>query len=342
MSHAYVPRDPRQTPAARGLFDAEEYDRQRAYFTTRAEPTPLVALPALAESLGAGALWLKDETARFGLPAFKSLGVEFAVHRLAERGELAGVTTLVCASAGNHGRAVARAARSAGLAATIFLDAGVARARVEAIAGEGADIVRVTGNYDDAVRDAAAHAASTGGLVVSDTAWDGYTRIPHDIMLGYTRLMDEAAAAWSGDGPPDVLLVQAGVGGLLAAVASWSAWTFGSDRPRLVAVEPTLAACVQASAKAGRPTRIDGPLTTVMAGLRCGEVSPLAFEAAAPLVDAYLAVDDVWTRRAMRRLAHPEGMTRRSPSAPPARQESPPSSRCARTRPWPAWPRPSA
>ena len=147
------------TPAARGLFDAEEYDRQRAYFTTRAETTPLVALPALAESLGAGALWLKDETARFGLPAFKSLGVEFAVHRLAERGELAGVTTLVCASAGNHGRAVARAARSAGLAATIFLDAGVAPARVAAIAGEGADIVRVTGSYDDAVRDAAAHAA---------------------------------------------------------------------------------------------------------------------------------------------------------------------------------------
>ena len=332
----------RRAPAARGLFDAEEYDRQRAYFTTRAETTPLVALPALAESLGVGALWLKDETARFGLPAFKSLGVEFAVHRLHERGELAGVTTLVCASAGNHGRAVARAARSAGLAATIFLDADVAAARVAAIAGEGADIVRVSGSYDDAVRDAAAHAAATGGLVVSDTAWDGYTRIPHDIMLGYTRLMDEAAAAWAGDGPPDVFLVQAGVGGLLAAVASWSAWTFGPERPRLVAVEPTLAACVQASARAGRPTPIDGPLTTVMAGLRCGEVSPLAFEAAALLVDGYLAVDDVWTRRAMRRLAHPKAPTRRLRSAPPERQASPPSSRCAKTRRWPAWPRPSA
>ena len=167
-------------------------------------------------------------------------------------------------------------------------------------------MVRVPGSYDDAVRDAAAHAAATGGLVVSDTSWDGYTQIPRDIMLGYTRLMDEAAADWTGQGPPDVLLVQAGVGGLLAAVASWSAWTFGADRPRLVAVEPTLADCVQASARAGRPTPIDGPLTTVMAGLRCGEVSPLAFEAAAPLVDVYLAVDDSWTREAMRRLAHPE------------------------------------
>ena len=149
---------------------------------------------------------------------------------------------------------MARAARSAGLAATIFLDADVAAARVAAIACEGADIVRVAGTYDDAVREAAAHAATTGGLVVSDTSWPGYERIPHDIMLGYTRLMDEAEAAWGGHGPPDLLLVQAGVGGLLAAVASWSAWRFGDARPRLVAVEPTLAACVQASARAGRPT----------------------------------------------------------------------------------------
>ena len=101
-------------------------------------PTPLVDLPGLADALGVGALWLKDETSRFGLPAFKSVGVEFAVHALAARGELAGVTTLVCASAGNHGRAVARAARSAGLAATIFLDRDVAPARVAAIAAEGA------------------------------------------------------------------------------------------------------------------------------------------------------------------------------------------------------------
>ncbi len=261
----------------------------------------------MAEVLGVGALWLKDETSRFGLPAFKSVGVEFAVHALATRGELAGVTTLVCASAGNHGRAVARAARSAGLAATIFLDRDVAAARVAAIAAEGARVVRVDGSYDDAVRDAAAHAASTGGLVVSDTSWDGYEQIPRDIMLGYTRLMDEAAAAWAAAGPPDVMLVQAGVGGLLAAVASWSAWTYGASRPRLVAVEPVRAACVQASARAGRPTTVAGPLTTVMAGLRCGEVSPLAFTAIAPLVDGYLAVDDRWTRAAMRRLARAEG-----------------------------------
>jgi diaminopropionate ammonia-lyase len=305
MSFAYLPTRPSSPEPARGLFDAPEYARQRAFFTTHPATTPLVSRPALAASLGLGALLVKDETSRFGLPAFKSVGVEFAVDALGRRGDLAGVTTLVCASAGNHGRAVARAARSAGLAATIFLDADVAAVRVAAIASEGATIVRVAGTYDDAVRDAAAYAAANGALVVSDTSWPGYERIPHDIMLGYTRLMDEAERSW-GVAAPDLLVIQAGVGGLLAAVASWSAWRFGDARPRLLAVEPARAACVQASARAGRPELVSGPLTTVMAGLRCGQVSPLAFAGIAALVDGYLAVDDEWTFDAMRHLARPE------------------------------------
>lgn len=298
---------PARHTGATGLFTADEYARRRAFFTTRVSPTPLVRLPALAARLGLGGVWVKNETARFGLPAFKSLGVEFAVHALGARGALEGVTTLVCASAGNHGRAVARAARVAGLHARIFLDADVAPSRVAAIASEGAAIVRVDGTYDDAVRLAAADAAATGGLVVSDTSWDGYDEVPRDIMLGYTQVMDEAAAAWGTEGPPEVVVVQAGVGGLLAAVASWMAWTYGDTRPRLVAVEPARAACVQASAREGRPVAVDGPLTTIMAGLRCGEVSPLAFEALEGLVDAYVAVDDDWCRAAMRQLARPEG-----------------------------------
>lgn len=293
----------RRAGGGRGLFDAVDYARQREFFAA-VPATPLVALPGLAQSTGVGRVWVKDETSRFGLPAFKSLGVEFALERLSRTGGLAGITTLVCASAGNHGRAVARAARVRGLSARIFLDADVAPPRVEAIAGEGAEIVRVSGTYDDAVRIATENAATTGALVVSDTSWEGYEAIPRDIMLGYTRVMDEAEAAWRPDGPPDVLLVQGGVGGLLAAVASWSAFRFGDARPRLIAVEPTHAACLQASARAGSPVRVEGPLTTIMAGLRCGEVSPAAFPAA-PLVDAYVAVDDEWCRLAMRTLARP-------------------------------------
>ena len=214
--------------------------------------------------------------------------------------------TLVCASAGNHGRAVARAARHAGLRARVFLDCDVAAARVEAIRSEGAEVVRVDGTYDDAVRLATDDAARTGALVVSDTSWPGYEQIPRDIMLGYTRVMDEAAAAWAGQGPPDLMIVQAGVGGLLAAVASWSARHFGDARPALVTVEPLLAACVQASARVGAPATVAGPLTTIMAGLRCGEVSPLAFDVLRTLVDGYIGVEDHWCRAAMHRFAHPE------------------------------------
>lgn len=291
---------------ASGLFTDADYARAREFFAA-VPPAPLVSLPGLAATLGLAHLWVKDETARFGLPAFKSLGVELAVDGLARSGALASRPTLVCASAGNHGRAVARAARVRGLGARIFLDQDVAPARVEAIAGEGAEIVRVAGTYDDAVRLATDDAAATGGLVVSDTSWDGYEAIPRDIMLGYTQVMHEAEAAWGQQPRPDVILVQGGVGGLAAAVASWAAWRFADERPRLVVVEPARAACLQASARAGHPVRVAGPLTTIMAGLRCGEVSPAAFAAVQPLVDAYVAVDDAWCRRAMRTLARPEG-----------------------------------
>lgn len=304
MLTVYAP--PARTSASRGLFTDEEYAQRRAFFTN-VPPTPLVRLPALAASLGLGGVWIKDETRRFDLPAFKSLGVEFAVGALRRRGTLGPGQTLVCASAGNHGRAVARAARVAGLAARIYLDHDVAPPRVEAIASEGAEIVRVAGTYDDAVRLAADDAARTGSLVVSDTSYEGYTAVPHDIMLGYTHVMDEAEAAWADEGPPDVVFVQAGVGGLLAAVASWMAWRYGPERPRLVAVEPTRAACVMVSAEAGVPTAVTGPLTTIMAGLRCGEVSPAAFEAARTLVDGFVAIDDAWCRTAMRQYARPHG-----------------------------------
>ena len=183
----------------------------------------------------------------------------------------------------------------------------VAAARVAAIAAEGADVVRVDGTYDDAVRDAAAHAAATGGLVVSDTSWHGYEQIPRDIMLGYTRLMDEAAAAWAGDGSARRAARAgrrrrtAGRRGQLVGVdlrrrRGRGSWPWSRRWPP---------ACRPRRGPGARRA-IAGPLTTVMAGLRCGEVSPLAFDGAAPLVDGYLAVDDAWTRAAMRRLAHPE------------------------------------
>jgi diaminopropionate ammonia-lyase len=295
-------------PASTGLlFTDGDFLSVRQYYAGRRElpPTPLTALPTLARTLGLGSLLIKDETGRFGLNAFKPLGARFAIDRLIGTGAIRAGDTLVCASEGNHGRAVAHTARLAGCQARVYLSKSVAAARADAIAGEGALVIRVDGTYDDAVRQAAVDAAANNWTVVSDTSWDGYEEIPRLIMLGYTRLMDEMLESRDGAWRPDAIVVPGGVGGLLAAVATWSAWHWGERRPAIVAVEPTTAACLQASARAGRPTAVPGPFDTIMGGLRCGEVSPLAFRAAQPLVDAYVAIDDRWTEDAMRRLARP-------------------------------------
>jgi len=259
--------------------------------------------------LGLSRVSAKDESGRFGLNAFKLLGARFAIETLLAEGGLRRGDTLVCASEGNHGRAVARAAREAGCPARVYMAHDVAPARVDAIASEGAEVIRVDGSYDDAVRILQTDAVANGWTIVSDTAWPGYERIPFLIMLGYTRMMDEVRDRGSGIGDQgsgigdqgfDAVFVQGGVGGLLCAVASWCAF----HRPdcKVISVEPTQAACLQASARAGHPVTVAGPLHTTLAGLRNREVSPLAFESLLPNVDAFMAIDDEWAFEAMRAL----------------------------------------
>lgn len=261
-------------------------------------PTPTVALPGLAASLGIAALTAKDESARFGLNAFKLLGARFAIETLLRDGDLKRGDTIVCASEGNHGRAVARAASEAGCAARVYMARDAAQARVDAIASEGAEVVRVDGSYDDAVRILQQEATVNGWTIISDTSWEGYERIPFLIMLGYTRMMDEISGTF-----PTHVFVQGGVGGLLCAVASWCA--FHQPDCKVIAVEPAEAACLQASARSGRAVAVSGPLTTTMAGLRNREVSPLAFDSLLPNVDAFMAIGDAWAHGAMRALATP-------------------------------------
>lgn len=279
----------------------------RAFFDARPQlaATPATSLPALASHLGLGALTIKDETARFGLNAFKLLGARFAIETLVAERQLRSGGTVVCASEGNHGRAVARAAREAGCGARVYMARDAAQSRVDAIAGEGAEVIRVDGSYDDAVRMLQEEAAANGWTIVSDTAWPGYERIPFLIMLGYTRLMDEVREQGAGIGAQgfDAVFVQGGVGGLLCAIASWCA--FHHPVCKVIGVEPTQAACLQASARAGRPVAVEGPLTSTLAGLRNREVSPLAFASLLPNVDAFMAIDDEWAHEAMRALAHP-------------------------------------
>ena len=270
----------------------------RAFFAARPRlrPTPVTAIPALAANLVLGAVAAKDETGRFGLNAFKLLGARFAIETMLSEGALHAGDTVVCASEGNHGRAVAHAAREARCACRVYMARDAAQARVDAIASEAAEVIRVDGSYDDAVRILQRDANAHGWTIVSDTAWPGYERIPFLIMLGYTRMLDEV------ESPFDAIFVQGGVGGLLCAMASWCA--FHRPNVKVVSVEPTQAACLQASARAGRPVAVEGPLNTTMAGLRNREVSPLAFESLLPNVDAFMAIDDQWSFEAMRDLSN--------------------------------------
>jgi diaminopropionate ammonia-lyase len=258
----------------------------------RYAPTPLVAAPGIAANLGVERVWVKDESSRLGLPAYKILGASWATYRALEQrfGEFAPWETikdlaqqlyphrrleLATASEGNHGRAVARMARWLGLAAHVLLPASAARARVELIRDEGARVTMIDGTYDDAV--AAAARLDGRSLVISDTAWPGYEQIPKWVVDGYSTLFREVDAqlAESGEQQPDVVAVQMGVGSLAAAVVRH--YRRPGSGTRVMGVEPAGAACVLESVRAGRLVDVPGPFDEAMGGLNCGRASLVAW-----------------------------------------------------------------
>jgi len=260
----------------------------------------MLRLQGLSRALGLAELHLKDESGRFGLPAFKILGTRYAVARLLEAGA---VNDLACATAGNHGRAVARAAAEAHLEAHVYVPRGTAAARVSAIRAEGADVIETDLDYDACVRLMAEDASRLGWTIVSDTSWPGYARVPKLIMAGYTWMLEEASRDWGA--PPDLVVAQAGVGSFAGAIGGWLESVFGSRRPRLLVVEPSGSACVAASLQAGRRVNLGRCEATSMAGLRCAEVSTLAWPVLARTVDATTRISDVDVAAAVDRLAHP-------------------------------------
>ncbi len=263
------------------------------------QPTPLVTLPGLAREAGFGAIWYKDEAGRFGLGSFKALGGAYAVRRLVE--EKGSDITVCTATDGNHGRSVAWGARTCGCRAVIYIHATVSEGRKEAMEAFGAEVRRIAGNYDDSVRQADADASANGWFVVSDTSYEGYREIPRDVMHGYAVMAEEAIAQLPA--APTHVFVQGGVGGLAAAILVPFWWRHGPTRPRFVVVEPETAACLYASAEAGRPAVVPGDLDTVMAGLAAGEVSQLAWEILEAGADGFMTVNDESARFLMRRLA---------------------------------------
>jgi diaminopropionate ammonia-lyase len=286
-------------------------------------PTPLREAPRLAERLGLARVWVKDESQRLGLPAFKILGASWATAcLLAERLGLAPAAPLavlreraaalpgarlVAATDGNHGRGVARVARWLGLPARVFVPAGTARARIDAIAGEGAEVLEVAGSYDETVARAAAEQAD-GALLVQDHAWPGYEDVPRRVVEGYATIFAEAdeQLAAAGAAPLRLALIQTGVGALAAAaVRHWRRpGRARAQRPALANVEPTGAACVLASVAAGRIVTVPaGAHSSLMAGLNCGTPSSVAWPLMREGMDVFVAVPDERAVAAMRMLA---------------------------------------
>jgi len=290
-------------------------------------PTPLLELPGLAKALGVGRIRYKDEGPRFGLKSFKALGGAYAVFRLLQqeivrRGgpadvssaelatgkwrDLVGDVTVITATDGNHGRAVAWGARTFGCRSVIVIHQNVSEGRKRAIEAYGATVERVPGHYDDAVRHAAAEAARQGWFVVSDTSWEGYRTVPVDVMYGYTVLAGEAVQQIA-PAAPSHTFIQGGVGAVAAALAARWRQLWGERAPRFVTAEPVRADCLYQSARAGRPTPASGDLETLQAGLACGEVSEIAWPVLQARSAAFMTVDDEEAFRAMRRLAKGEG-----------------------------------
>jgi diaminopropionate ammonia-lyase len=285
--------------------------------------TPLLALPGLARELGLASVHLKDEGQRLGLGSFKALGGAYALMRLVQREAalrlgrpvaldeilspevraVAAGMTFACATDGNHGRSVAQGAQLMGARAVIFVHAGVSPDRTRAIARYGAQMVRVAGNYDDSVAEAARVAAAEGWTVLSDTSWPGYEEIPGLVMQGYTAMVAEAMAQLPE--PPTHVFLQAGVGGFAAAVAGHLALRMGKDRPHVTVVEPARAACLWASAQAGHVVKVAEDQPTVMAMLECYEPSLIAFRVLERVADGFMTLEEEEATAIMRRLAAP-------------------------------------
>lgn len=306
-----------------GLAEARAAARRLAQWPgLDPHPTPAWSLPGLARALGLFGLTIKDESTRSPLGSFKALGapnalVKLVQRRFAGRGfadadllqgrHAAALARFVVTSAtdGNHGRALAAAAQSLGCRCVIVLHAQVSAEREQAIAAFGAEIVRVAGHYDDSVLEAARLAHANGWEVVSDTSYAGYEEVPLDVMQGYGVIADELLAGVP-DGqacPWTHVILQGGVGGLAAGVVAGFWDRFGARRPRFVVAEPEQADCLLQSAIAGRPARASGTVDSVMAGLACGEASPLAWRFLEPAVDLFTTVTDAQAEAAMRLLA---------------------------------------
>ncbi len=311
----------RQSLGDSAAAEAQQFLLERHDYST----TPLHELQSLAQRMGVSTVFVKDESTRLGLGSFKALGGSYAVTRVvleeasrrfgrsfgpgdlrnpAVRG-VAQTMTVACATDGNHGRSVAQGAQLIGANAVIFVHAGVSDERVLAISRLGARIIRVDGTYDDSVAEASRVSTENGWIVVSDTSWPGYERIPALVMQGYTAMVGEIMNQIPS--PPTHLFIQAGVGGIAAALAARLALLMQDRRPFVTVVEPDRAPCVLQAARSGKAVKIEAGESTVMAMLECYEASMVAWRILSRVGDAFMTVDEDEAIGAMKLFANQAG-----------------------------------
>ena len=270
--------------------------------------TPLVKLPGLAKRLGIGNLFLKDESHRFGLNAFKVLGASYAMYRQLEKKPQ--IKIFCTATDGNHGRAVAWMARKLERKALIYMPQGTVPARVRAIEKEGAEVLLIDQGYDIAVKMANARvndgnktSENHSWALIQDTAWNGYEEVPLDIMRGYWTQAHEITKQ-IGKEKIDVLLLQSGVGSWAASIVIYilKQW---KNVPLFIGVEPHSANCLFESIKAGHRVSVENDVTTTMAGLNCGSVSTLAWKILKNGLIGSISISDNLSEEAMKTLACP-------------------------------------
>lgn len=315
-----------------GVMRADEVNKVRAFHRSfpQYRETPLVSLSRKAKTLGLRALYVKDESYRFGLNAFKVLGGSFAIASAIAKilgkdvsetdhayltGERLradfGQATFFTATDGNHGRGVAWSARQLGQKAVVLMPRGTVQSRFDNIAKEGARVTIEEANYDECVRRACQLAKKTErGIVVQDTAWEGYEEIPCFIMQGYGTMAQEAAQQLKlcGDERPTHVFIQAGVGSLAGAIAGYYANLYGDNCPTIVVMEADAADCHFRSALAGDGSMriVTGELNTMMAGLACGEPNPISFDILKNHAACFVSCPDWVSAEGMRALARPE------------------------------------
>ena len=257
-------------------------------------PTPLVALPVAAARSHAGSVVNKDEGARFGAGSFKAAGAAWALGAALADARRAGIAQPVfaCATDGNHGRAVAWAARRHGVEAVVYLPHHALPERERRIRALGARTVRLDCDYDEAVERVSADAAGNGWIVVSDTSAAPADAGNLRVMAGYALIVDEVFAQMERDAPPTHVFLQAGVGTLAAGIIAQFVRRMEDAAPRFVVVEPAAAPCVLHSLAAGVPTAIEGPLDSAMDCLAAGRVSATAWPILRDHAAAAVAIED--------------------------------------------------